>query len=97
LGPLEWIFNTPAHHRVHHGSNATYLDCNYGGVLIVFDRLFGTLRTERADEPVRYGLVHPLGTRNPLRLVFQPWRQLIMDMRAAGSVGGALKIAFGRP
>lgn len=97
LGALEWVFNTPAHHRVHHASNAAYLDCNYGGVLIVFDRLFGTLRTERADEPVRYGLVHSLGTLNPLRLVFQPWRQLIMDMCATGSVGGALKIAFGRP
>lgn len=97
VGPLEWVLNTPAHHRVHHGSNAAYLDCNYGGVLIVFDRLFGTLRTERADDPVRYGLANPLGTLNPLRLVFQPWRQLIMDMRATGSVGGALKIAFGRP
>jgi sterol desaturase/sphingolipid hydroxylase (fatty acid hydroxylase superfamily) len=97
LGPLEWIFNTPAHHRVHHGSNPAYLDCNYGGVLIVFDRLFGTLRTERADEPIRYGLAHPLGTRNPLNLVFLPWRQLMMDMRGAGSLRGALRVALGRP
>lgn len=97
LGPLEWVLNTPAHHRVHHGSNPAYLDCNYGGVLIVFDRLFGTLRTERADEPLRYGLAHPLETLHPLRLVFRPWRQLFMDMRAARGVGAALKIALGRP
>ncbi|MGN6381058.1 MAG: sterol desaturase family protein [Dyella sp.] len=97
LGPLEWVLNTPAHHRVHHGSNPAYLDCNYGGVLIVFDRLFGTLRTERADELLRYGLAHPLETLHPLRLVFRPWRQLFMDMRAARGVGAALKIALGRP
>ena len=97
LGPLEWIFNTPAHHRVHHGSNPAYLDCNYGGVLIVFDRLFGTLRAERAEEPIRYGLAHPLGTHHPLRLVYLPWRQLILDMRAAGSLAGAVKVALGRP
>lgn len=97
LGPLEWVLNTPSHHRVHHGSNAAYLDCNYGGVLIVFDRLFGTLRSELADEPVRYGLAHPLGTQNPLRLVFLPWWRLIVDMRAAGGVGGALRVALGRP
>jgi len=97
LGPLEWVLNTPAHHRVHHGSNPAYLDCNYGGVLIVFDRLFGTLRKERADEPLSYGLAHPLGTLKPLHLVFVPWRQLFVDMRAAGNISGALRIALGRP
>lgn len=97
LGPLEWVFNTPAHHRVHHASNPDYIDCNYGGVLIVFDRLFGTLRIERPEAPVRYGLAHPLGTHHPLKIAFGQWRRLLDRMRHAGSVGGALKIALGRP
>ena len=62
LGPLEWVLNTPSHHRVHHGRDADYLDCNYGGMLIVWDRLFGTFR-EEAEEP-RYGLTKPLHTLN---------------------------------
>lgn len=97
LGPLEWVFNTPSHHRVHHGPNQVYRDCNYGGVLIVFDRMFGTLRTERADEPIRYGLAHPLGTLNPLMVAFGEWRRLLLDMRSAPSPLDALKITLGRP
>ncbi len=56
--PVEWLFNTPSHHRVHHGSNEQYLDANYGGVFIVWDRMFGTFVAE--GEAVRYGLVRPL-------------------------------------
>ena len=55
LGPLEWIFNTPSHHRVHHGSNPEYIDKNYGNLLIIWDRLFGTFQPE--ESPVNYGLV----------------------------------------
>lgn len=97
LGPLEWVLNTPAHHRVHHGSNPAYLDCNYGGVLIVFDRLFGTLRLERADEPVRYGLAHPLESHNPLTIAFGEWRRLLRDLLSSPSLAAALRTAFGRP
>jgi sterol desaturase/sphingolipid hydroxylase (fatty acid hydroxylase superfamily) len=97
LGPLEWVFNTPSHHRVHHGSNAAYLDCNYGGVLIVFDRMFGTLRMEQADESIRYGLANPLETLHPLKLVFGEWRRLLTDLRAAPGLFGALRIALGKP
>lgn len=97
LGPLEWVFNTPAHHRVHHASNAEYLDCNYGGVLIVYDRLFGTFRRERPEEPVRYGLAHPLGTRNPLKIVFGEWRRLFADLRRAPDLAGAWRVVAGRP
>jgi alkylglycerol monooxygenase len=64
LGPLEWLLNTPSHHRVHHGSNPEYLDKNYGGMLIVWDRLFGTFEPERA--PVRYGVTVPLASYNPV-------------------------------
>ncbi|MGA0588308.1 sterol desaturase family protein [Dyella sp. KRB-257] len=97
LGPLEWVFNTPAHHRVHHASNLAYLDCNYGGVLIVFDRLFGTLRSERAEEPIRYGLAHPLQTHDPIKIAFGQWHRLFARLRSADSLGDAVKIAFGRP
>jgi len=85
LGWLEGIVNTPSGHRVHHGSNPEYLDANYGGVLMVFDRLFGTYRAERDDVPVRYGLVQPLTTRNPLKIEFNEWSRLGADLwRARG-------------
>jgi alkylglycerol monooxygenase len=63
LGPLEWVFNTPSHHRVHHGVQEKYLDKNYGGILIVWDRLFGTFE-EEAEEPT-YGVTKPLRSLNP--------------------------------
>ena len=64
LGPMEWVFNTPSHHRVHHACNPKYLDCNYGGMLIIWDRLFGTF-VEEEEEPV-FGLVSPLQSWNPI-------------------------------
>lgn len=97
LGPLEWILNTPTHHRVHHASNTPYLDRNYGGVLIVFDRLFGTFAAERADEPLRYGLVHPVTSRNPFVLALGEWRSLLRDLRAATSWKRRLALALGKP
>jgi sterol desaturase/sphingolipid hydroxylase (fatty acid hydroxylase superfamily) len=97
LGPLEWIFNTPAHHRVHHGSNPAYLDCNYGGVLIVFDRLFGTYIAERVDVPCRYGLVTPVTTYNPIRINFDPWIGLAKDLASARSIREVWMFLFGPP
>jgi sterol desaturase/sphingolipid hydroxylase (fatty acid hydroxylase superfamily) len=80
LGPLEWIFNTPSHHRVHHGSDAAYVDKNYGGMLIVWDRLFGTFAAETT--PPTYGLVHPLRTRSVLAIALGEWRRLLaLSMR----------------
>lgn len=83
LGPLEWVFNTPAHHRLHHASNEAYIDKNYGGMLILFDRLFGTLAVERAGEPIRYGLAHREPTRNPFRLAFREWAMMLREAGAA--------------
>lgn len=97
LGPLEWIFNTPAHHRVHHGSNVEYLDCNYGGMLIVFDRLFGTLRLEKPGAPIRYGLAHPLPGNGVLATAFGEWKRLFADLRAASDVRTAVRVALGNP
>ena len=74
LGPLEWVFNTPSHHRVHHGTNAEYLDKNYGGILIIFDRLFGTFEPERAE--VVYGTLAPVRSWNPLWVNVQPFVKL---------------------
>lgn len=85
LGPIEWLFNTPAHHRLHHASNEPYIDRNYGGVLIVFDRIFGTIALERPHEPIRYGLAHRPATDNPFRLAFREWVIMLGDAwRARG-------------
>ena len=80
---FEAVFNSPSAHRVHHGSNPAYLDCNYGGMLVIWDRLFGTWVPE--TEPVRFGLTHPLESRNPLWVNFgETWRTLAAAHRRAG-------------
>jgi sterol desaturase/sphingolipid hydroxylase (fatty acid hydroxylase superfamily) len=97
LGPIEWVFNTPTHHKVHHAANGEYLDCNYGGVLIVFDRLFGTFRELRDDVPPRYGLTTPLLSHNPLRIALHGWLGLWRDVHRARGLGDALCIVLGPP
>lgn len=97
MGPLEWVLNTPSHHRVHHGRNEAYLDCNYGGVLILYDRLFGTFTPERAEEPVEYGLKGRTADANPLKLVWREWADVFSAMRASGSVMGAIRTALSPP
>ena len=79
--PVEWVFNTPSHHRVHHASDAGYLDRNYAGILIVWDRLFGTF----SPEVVRptYGLTKNISTYNPVRVAFGEYAALWRDVRAA--------------
>ena len=86
LGWLEYVLNTPSAHRVHHAANPEYLDANFGGVLIVFDRLFGTYVEERGDLPCRYGLVHPMTSYNPLRVEFAQWASLARDLAGARSL-----------
>jgi sterol desaturase/sphingolipid hydroxylase (fatty acid hydroxylase superfamily) len=95
LGPLEWVFNTPSHHRVHHASNLRYLDKNYGGILIVWDRMFGTFEPERDEEPVRYGLLHNLTTHNPGWIALHEWVSMVVDMWRKPS--SALGYLFRRP
>jgi len=97
LGPLEWVLNTPSAHRVHHASNLEYLDGNYGGVLIMFDRLFGTYIPERKDVPCRYGLVHPMRTYNLLVIEFAHWRGLWQDLKTARSASEVLGYLFRPP
>jgi sterol desaturase/sphingolipid hydroxylase (fatty acid hydroxylase superfamily) len=97
LGVLEAVFNTPSHHRVHHGVNPEYLDRNYGGVLIVWDRIFGTYAPEKADTAIEYGLVHQVDTLNPLKIVVSEWVSLIRDLRSARDLREAAGYAFGKP
>ncbi|NGM12884.1 sterol desaturase family protein [Verrucosispora sioxanthis] len=81
--PIELLFNTPSHHRVHHGSNTEYLDRNYGGILIVWDRIFGTFQAE--GDAVRYGLTKNIGTYNPLRVATHEYAAIWRDLRTARS------------
>lgn len=95
---VEAVMNTPSHHRVHHGRNPRYLDCNYAGVFIVWDRLFGTFVPELDEDRVDYGLVHNLGTFNPLRVAFHEWIGLIHDVARPGlTLRQRLGYAFGPP
>ena len=97
LGWLEYVLNTPSHHRVHHAANPEYLDANYGGVLIIFDRLFGTCIEEREDLPCRYGLVKPLLSNNPLVINIFEWRALARDLWQARSWRERWQYLFGPP
>jgi sterol desaturase/sphingolipid hydroxylase (fatty acid hydroxylase superfamily) len=97
LGWLELVLNTPSHHRVHHASNADYIDRNYGGVLIVFDRLFGTFAAERDDLPCRYGLATPLVSHNPIRIAFHEWLKMVKDLAGAHTAREAIGYLFGPP
>jgi len=77
---FEAVMNTPSHHRVHHATNPRYLDSNYAGVFIVWDRMFGTFVREEEAEPIRYGIVRQLGTFNLLYAVFHEWIAIARDV-----------------
>ena len=95
LGPLELIFNTPSHHRVHHGSNKQYIDKNYGNLLIIWDRLFGTFEPE--EEEVKFGLVNNVNTFNPVKVTFMAWMSMINDLKQKKSFIEIIKVIFGPP
>jgi sterol desaturase/sphingolipid hydroxylase (fatty acid hydroxylase superfamily) len=93
--PLEAVLNTPSHHRVHHGANEQYLDRNYAGILIVWDRLFGTFIPE--SERVRYGLTKNISTFNPVRVAFGEYAALAHDLRATKGWRLRLQVALRGP
>lgn len=93
--PIEFIFNTPSHHRVHHGSDLDYLDKNHAGVLIIWDRLFGTFEPEK-KRPT-YGLTTNINSHNPVRIAFHEWVAIGQDIRKAPSAKVALGYIFGPP
>lgn len=93
---IEAVFNTPSHHRVHHGSDAAYLDRNHAGVLIVWDRLFGTF-TPETHRPT-YGLTTNVGSHNPVRIAFHEWDALARDATQPGlTLRQRLAYVFGPP
>jgi len=94
---FEYLFNTPSNHRVHHASNPRYLDRNYAGVLMVWDRLFGSFAAERDEEPPRYGIVKNIETFNPIRIAFHEWLAILREVFAARSVREAVGVVFGPP
>jgi sterol desaturase/sphingolipid hydroxylase (fatty acid hydroxylase superfamily) len=95
MGPLEWVLNTPSHHRVHHASNPQYLDKNHGGTLIIWDRLLGTFAQE--EEPCVYGLTKNIGTYNPVRIAFHEWLDIFRDVFSAKSWSESWHYIVGRP
>ena len=95
LGPLEWFMNTPSHHRVHHGCDAKYVDRNYAGTLIVWDRLFGSFQPEE-EEPV-YGITKPLASWNPVWANVHHYVDLARASREAPSWRDALQLWFRGP
>ncbi|TCI92789.1 sterol desaturase family protein [Tenacibaculum sp. M341] len=93
LGWLDWIFNTPSVHRVHHGSNTKYLDKNYGGITMIWDHLFGTYQKE--EEKVIYGLTKPIKTNNPIKINFIEYMNIWEDVKKCRTFKDKLRIIFG--
>lgn len=85
---IEYVFNTPSHHRVHHGANNPYLDKNYAGIFIVWDRMFGSFAAE--DEPVRYGLTKNIDTYNPVKVNYHEFAAMVRDVWQATTWRGRI-------
>jgi sterol desaturase/sphingolipid hydroxylase (fatty acid hydroxylase superfamily) len=95
LGRLDSVLMTPSNHRVHHASNSIYIDKNFGGHTVIWDRVFGTYRPE--TETPRYGLTHPLSSNSTLAIVAGGYPDLIRDLRTAGGPLAGLALCTGRP
>lgn len=93
--PIEYLFTTPSHHRVHHGSDEHYLDKNYGSTLIIWDRMFGTFMPE-GQRPT-YGITKNIYSYNPITLVFHEWVDIVKDLGKAESFKEAYHILFDKP
>jgi hypothetical protein len=96
LGVLDRILVTPSNHRVHHGQNDYCIDRNYGGIFVLWDRMFGTFVDERESEKIAYGIRKPLRSLNPLWSNLQVYADLIRQTRAARGLAGKLAVWFGR-
>ncbi len=95
MGPLEWIINTPSHHRVHHGSNPKYIDKNHAGTLIIWDRLFGTFQEE--EDEVVYGITKPLASWNPVWANFHYWSDLAETARRSKGLRDKINVFIKPP
>ncbi|MBU3740440.1 MAG: sterol desaturase family protein [Rhodoferax sp.] len=94
---LEAVLNTPSHHRAHHGRNDRYIDKNFGGMLIIWDRLFGTFEAEAEEDPVDYGIPRQPKTQNLWELNTHEWRDMFTDALRPGPVAQRLKHIWGPP
>ncbi len=94
---FEAVMNTPSHHRVHHAINPRYLDSNYAGVFIIWDKMFGTFVPERDDEPIRYGIVKQLGSFNLIWAAFHEWVGIARDMWSAPGIANKLSYLLRPP
>jgi sterol desaturase/sphingolipid hydroxylase (fatty acid hydroxylase superfamily) len=97
LGPFERVFNTPSHHRAHHSSDEKWLDCNFGGVLIIFDRMFGTFVPEPDQGGLRYGLTYPIFGNNPVTIALRQWMIMWHNWQSAPNWSERRDILVGRP
>ena len=95
LGPIEWIFNTPSHHRVHHATQVEYLDRNHAGILIIWDRMFGTFQKE--TETPTYGLTVNIDTYNPLKIATHEYISIWKDIKRANKFSDKLKYLINPP
>jgi len=94
---IEFLFNTPSHHRVHHAKNVRYLDRNHAGILIIWDRLLGTFEPELDEEKVVYGITTDIDTNNPLVIATHEYGNLFRDIAKAPTLGAKLKYIFAPP
>jgi sterol desaturase/sphingolipid hydroxylase (fatty acid hydroxylase superfamily) len=97
LGPLEWVLNTPRHHQVHHASNVECLDKNFGAVLIVFDRLFGTFAQAPKAEELRFGIAGTPANANPFEVVFGVWIKVLGGAIRAKGLTAKVRALLGTP
>jgi len=97
LGPIEWVMNTPSHHRVHHGRQDKYIDKNYGGIFIIWDRLFGTFKEEELDDEPDYGITMPPNSLNAVWGNLVLWQDLRQASAKTDGTWNKLKLWLGPP
>lgn len=101
IGRLGWfdrVFNSPSNHRVHHATHLQYLDKNFGGVIMLFDHLFGTYAAENQAQPVKdFGLIPNIHTHNPIKIAFHEWMRIYDEMRTRSNLLERLRVLVGKP
>ena len=97
MGWVEFLFNTPSHHRVHHASQFKYLDKNHGGVLIIWDKIFGTFEKEDENDYPKYGITVPVNTYNPFKIVLHEFKNIWFDLKETSNWKYQLKYVFYKP
>lgn len=98
LGWFDWLFNSPSNHRVHHSTHVAYLDKNFGGVLMLFDHLFGTYAAEDKTKPImQYGILPAVASYNPVKIALHEWLRIANEFKSRLTLKQRIKIVFGKP